>query len=117
MSNRGTPAGWYPDPERHGYQRYWDGYQWTENYAPLQAAPVQQPQVVYVQQAPVAPVGKGGIGRQKLSKASGGTGACPRCGSTALKAKRSVKGKVAVGVLAPKTQVKCVGCGHMFKRG
>jgi len=29
MSN---PAGWYPQPD--GQQRYWDGQQWTENFAP-----------------------------------------------------------------------------------
>jgi DNA-directed RNA polymerase subunit RPC12/RpoP len=42
---------------------------------------------------------------------------CPKCGGTQFKAKRSVAGKMAVGVLAPKTQVKCETCGTMFKRG
>jgi len=32
-----TPAGWYPDPDNAGQQRYWDGSAWTENFAP--AAP------------------------------------------------------------------------------
>ena len=27
-----TPAGWYPQPD--GQQRYWDGQQWTQNFAP-----------------------------------------------------------------------------------
>ena len=27
-----TPAGWYPQAD--GQQRYWDGEQWTENFAP-----------------------------------------------------------------------------------
>lgn len=35
-----TPAGWYPDPQAEGQQRYWDGNAWTEHQAPL----VQQPQ-------------------------------------------------------------------------
>ena len=35
-----TPAGWYPQPD--GQQRYWDGDQWTENFAPG-AAPVTTP--------------------------------------------------------------------------
>lgn len=28
------PAGWYPDPEMAGTQRYWDGSVWTEHRAP-----------------------------------------------------------------------------------
>jgi len=35
-----SPAGWYPQPD--GRQRYWDGQQWTENFAPG-AAPVTTP--------------------------------------------------------------------------
>jgi hypothetical protein len=35
-----TPAGWYPDPQAEGQQRYWDGNAWTQHQAPL----VQQPQ-------------------------------------------------------------------------
>ena len=26
-----TPAGWYPDPNQPGSQRYWDGSAWTEH--------------------------------------------------------------------------------------
>ena len=26
-----VPAGWYPDPQVHGQQRYWDGTAWTEH--------------------------------------------------------------------------------------
>jgi hypothetical protein len=29
-----TPAGWYPDPQNSGQQRYWDGNAWTDNFAP-----------------------------------------------------------------------------------
>jgi hypothetical protein len=40
-----TPAGWYPDPEMPGQQRYWDGTQWTEHRAPgAPQAPQQFPQ-------------------------------------------------------------------------
>ncbi|MCW2774492.1 MAG: hypothetical protein JWN91_2818 [Nocardioides sp.] len=31
------PAGWHPNPGPEGGQRYWDGVQWTEHYAPGQA--------------------------------------------------------------------------------
>lgn len=42
---------------------------------------------------------------------------CPNCGSTNFTAKRSFMGKVALGVLAPKTKVKCVVCGTSYQRG
>jgi hypothetical protein len=31
-----VPAGWYADPQGRG-QRYWDGRNWTDQLAPLQA--------------------------------------------------------------------------------
>ncbi len=37
-------AGWYPDPEQPGQQRYWDGQQWTEHRAPLGGGGPPQPQ-------------------------------------------------------------------------
>ena len=59
--------------------------------------------------------------RQPLSavgrRAGSGVLTCPRCGGTQFTAKRSMAGKLAVGVLAPKSRVKCVACGTMFKRG
>lgn len=49
MSN--TPAGWYPQPD--GQQRYWDGQQWTEHFAPGVAQAAQTAAM------PVAAVGNG----------------------------------------------------------
>lgn len=63
------------------------------------------------------------IRRKKFSKATDGSGGCPKCGSVQFTAKRSKKAKaigvvtVGVGALAaPKSQVKCVGCGAMYRR-
>ena len=36
-----TPAGWYPQPD--GRERWWDGYQWTEDFAPAASPPVTIP--------------------------------------------------------------------------
>jgi len=45
-----------------------------------------------------------------------GEASCPKCHGTSFTAKRSRKGKLKFGILAPKTQVKCVTCGAMFLR-
>jgi hypothetical protein len=37
------PAGWYPDPEAPGSQRYWDGRSWTEHRAPAAGQQVAGP--------------------------------------------------------------------------
>ena len=42
---------------------------------------------------------------------------CPKCGGNQFTAKRSAGGKVALGLLAPKTRVKCITCGAQFTRG
>ena len=38
MSGQSTPAGWYPDPQNPGQQRYWDGAAWSEATQPGAAA-------------------------------------------------------------------------------
>lgn len=67
------------------------------------------------------------MGRQKISKVgdtSSGTLACPNCSGQQFTAKRSMFAKtvgvatIGVGAaLAPKSQVKCVTCGTMYRRG
>lgn len=66
-------------------------------------------------------------GRGRLSEVGERTAAglaCPKCGGTQFKAKRSAGGKAlgaplgGVGaMLAPKTRVKCVTCGTEYRRG
>jgi hypothetical protein len=36
-----TPAGWYPDPDGSGGQRYWDGSAWTKNWSPAAHEPTE----------------------------------------------------------------------------
>ncbi len=53
------PAGWYADPEGRPMNRWWDGIEWTDQYAPLAApSPVAglatQPPVDWAG-APVSP--------------------------------------------------------------
>ncbi len=58
--------------------------------------------------------------RQRLSEVGARSNhglACPNCGGTNFKPKRSKAGKIAVGVLAPKSELKCITCGAIFKRG
>jgi len=44
-STPNTPAGWYPNPERAGQLRYWDGEAWTDHVHDEQpAAPAPEPQ-------------------------------------------------------------------------
>lgn len=37
------PAGWYPNPDVPGTQRYWDGSQWTSHVSPPQPLPSPAP--------------------------------------------------------------------------
>lgn len=49
MTTPPTPAGWYPDPDGSGGQRYWDGSGWTEHRSPAHrptqpTAPAEPPE-------------------------------------------------------------------------
>jgi hypothetical protein len=41
VSTPPTPAGWYPDPDGSGGQRYWDGSVWTEHRSPAAYEPTE----------------------------------------------------------------------------
>jgi uncharacterized protein DUF4352/uncharacterized protein DUF2510 len=43
MTTPPTPAGWYPDPDGSGGQRYWDGSAWTEHRSPAAHEPTEPP--------------------------------------------------------------------------
>ena len=53
MTNDGSdvPAGWYPTPD--GQQRYWDGSDWTEHFAPAASTGPS----TFTPGGPVAPAG------------------------------------------------------------
>ncbi|HYZ68493.1 MAG TPA: DUF4352 domain-containing protein, partial [Mycobacterium sp.] len=75
MTTPPTPAGWYPDPDGSGGQRYWDGSAWTEHRSPA-ATPSPEPseppaaepppseQPTSVVSIPPAPTGGGGAHRR-----------------------------------------------------
>lgn len=52
---RPTPAGWYPDPDGSGGQRYWDGDSWTEHLAPAAPANEEPTSVVQLRSVPNLP--------------------------------------------------------------
>lgn len=55
-STPNTPAGWYPNPERAGQLRYWDGEAWTDHVHDEQpVAPPPQPAPPQPPQPPTAP--------------------------------------------------------------
>ncbi|WP_051062529.1 DUF2510 domain-containing protein [Ilumatobacter nonamiensis] len=59
MGAGAAPAGWYPDVERTGGERFWDGSQWTEQRRdPPRTAPTAAPTIS-------APARSGPVGYQQ----------------------------------------------------
>ena len=58
MSTPPTPAGWYPDPDDSGSQRYWDGSAWTEHRGPIQV-PAEEHGGAHRKPEPVDPAPQG----------------------------------------------------------
>ena len=54
MTTPPTPAGWYPDPDGSGGQRYWDGNLWTEHRHPAAPPPSPEPVAPSAAEEPTA---------------------------------------------------------------
>ncbi|MFF2371620.1 DUF2510 domain-containing protein [Agromyces sp. NPDC058110] len=60
-TNTGTPAGWYDDGS--GCQRYWDGQQWTDRFAPTEPAGAAEPAAASGTATPPGATPPGGKGK------------------------------------------------------
>ena len=63
------PAGWYTDPEGDPRQRYWDGQQWTDNYASPEPA---EPTWLQRNRGGLIAAGVGVLGLLVLANMTGG---------------------------------------------
>ncbi|MGD9620036.1 MAG: DUF4352 domain-containing protein [Mycolicibacterium sp.] len=64
MTRPQTPAGWYPDPEGSGGQRYWDGHRWTGAQNPRERA--IEPNVFATPPTVFGPSGRPVVGGRQL---------------------------------------------------
>ncbi len=96
MGAGATPAGWYPDAERPGGERYWNGSSWTEDRRPAgQAAPrYDAPQSSGAPQSYGAPQG------YQAYNTPGGFTSYPRSSNAGVALGLSIAGLVCCGLLA-----------------
>jgi hypothetical protein len=106
-------TGWHPHPDRPGTYRYWDGHAWTGLATAAEVAEL---------------AGQPPTDDDVLQRTPHGL-ACPKCGGTQFKARRTAGdrtmialGTVTTGVggilSAQKRQqkVQCVTCGTFYER-
>jgi hypothetical protein len=113
MGAGATPAGWYPDAERPGGERYWNGSAWTEDRRPAgQATPQYDAPQSYGSPQPYgAPQG------YQAYNAPGGFTSYSRSSNAGVSLGLSIAGLVCCGLLAipglimGRSEVKAIDAG------
>lgn len=125
MGAGATPPGWYPDAERPGGERYWDGSLWTEDRRPAGQAPQASgaPQGYGIPQAYGSPQGYGtpqGYGAPQGYQAYGAAAysTYPRSSNAGVALGLSIAGLVCCGLIAipglimGRNEVKAIDAGQ-----
>ena len=114
MGAGATPAGWYPDVERPGGERYWNGSAWTEDRRPVGAGPAPSAPGFGAPTAYGAPQGY-----QPGPYAGGGFGvAYQRSSNAGLALGLSIGGLICCGLIAipglimGRNEVKAIDAGQ-----
>jgi hypothetical protein len=116
MGAGATPAGWYPDAERPGGERYWNGAAWTEERRPAAVTP---PAPTYG--APTGPTVPPAYGAPQGYQAYGAPGAYavyPKSSNAGLALGLSIGGFVCCGLIAipglimGRNEVKAIDAGQ-----
>ena len=111
-----TPAGWYPDAERPGGERYWNGSIWTEDRRPAGQQPPQTPQ--YGAQQFGAPQAYGAPQGYQPYGAAGSFTSYQRSSNAGVALGLSIAGLVCCGLLAipglimGRSEVKAIDAGQ-----
>jgi len=114
MGAGATPAGWYPDAERPGGERYWNGTAWTEDRRPAGQAPQQ----FGAQQPYGAPQPSGAPQGYQPYGAPGAYTAYPRSSNAGVALGLSIAGLVCCGLIAipglimGRSEVKAIDAGQ-----